>query len=181
MIRRTTFKSEDFEGGKKGEGLNKFIKEFKKMKEGRLKAWISSEKNLSISERHKLKEALKDHYQWEDFKHHHWALVAKILNIEINIRTSRRHKSWISIKPDELCPEISIPTIPMKHNKRIWLENLQEDSGWHYNLDCFKCWGFGVLKKVKLKRTSTLNYQTDGPSENFSGQSQSLSYPEKFR
>ena len=121
MYEGPLFRPEEFEGGKRGEGLNISIEEFKKMREIRLKEWLADGKRVSVSQKMKLEENLKHHYQWEDFKHHHWALIAKVLDVEINIRTSKSQTQWIIIKPDELCPEISIPTIPIKHNNRIWL------------------------------------------------------------
>ena len=85
-----------------------------------------------------MKKLLKGTYQWEDFKHHHWAFVARVLNIEINLRTSRSQKNWITISPYEFYPKVKIPVTSLKHNKRIYIENLQEAGGWHYNLILYK-------------------------------------------
>ena len=128
MYEGPLFKPEEFKGGSRGEGLDIPIEQFKKIREIRLQDWSETEKSLSQSEKLKVEENLKNHYQWEDFKHHHLALVAKVFNVEINIRTSKSQRHWITIKPDEHYPETSIQSIPMKHNKRIWLENLQEEA-----------------------------------------------------
>ena len=59
------FNPEEFEGGKRGEGLNMSIKEFKEVKDARLKDWILNNKNNQTAcERQKLEGALKNYYQW---------------------------------------------------------------------------------------------------------------------
>ena len=136
MYERPLFKPDEFEGGRRGEGLNMSIEEFKKIRDKRVQEWSSTEK-LS-SEKLEIQENLKRNYQWEDFKHHHLALVAKVLQVEINKRTSKAQEKWICIKPDEQYPETKMHTIPLKHNRRIWLENLQEIGGWHFNLLIFR-------------------------------------------
>ena len=93
-------------------------------------AKTTNESRLNESE---IIEFLKENCQWEDFKHHHWAFVARVLHIEINIRTSKEQKHWITISPDEFCPHVKIPITPMKNNTKIYVENLQ-DGNWHYNL-----------------------------------------------
>ena len=67
MYEGTLFNPGDVERGERGEGLNMSIEEFKKIREARLQEWVNSVKKLSITERLKFEEALKHHYQWEDF------------------------------------------------------------------------------------------------------------------
>ena len=88
MYEGPLFRPEEFEAGAVGEGLNLSIAEFKELKEKRLQDWIKSVKlaDRTSFEEIKIKDALKETYQWEDFKHHHWAFVARVLDIEINIR-----------------------------------------------------------------------------------------------
>ena len=60
-------------------------------------------------------------------------------------------KSWISIGPKELWPEVTIPVTPIKHNRRIYIENLQEDGGWHYNLIVYPEDGYEPLTESQAQ------------------------------
>ena len=136
MYEGALFNPEEFQSGVLGKGLNLSIKEFKKLQQSRQNDWITEVQgsSRSKSEESKIKKLLKDTNQWEDWKQQHWAFAARVLNIEINFRTSKSQKNWYTISPYEFYPMVEIPVTPLKHNKRIYIENLQEGGGWHFNL-----------------------------------------------
>ena len=88
MFEGPLFIPEDFTGGSRGEGPNLSIPEFKKLRDTKHQEWMSGTIGEPEDEK-RMVEALQAHHQWEDLKHHRLAFIAKVLDIEINIRTSK--------------------------------------------------------------------------------------------
>ena len=122
----------------------------KKLKNERLRDWIqeSKESTKERCDEEEIIKALKHHNQWQDLGNQHLAYIARIFGVEFNIRTSKRQKSWMKIKPSDFFPEIDLPHIEIKHGKRIFIGNLQEEGGWHYNLILFPEHGFQRLTEA---------------------------------
>ena len=127
------------------------IEEFKKLKDERLRCWLKKCEKNTLKSREKEMEivnTLKQHYQWQDLQQHHLAYIARILRVELNIRITRQQKSWIKIKPTEFYPDVNFPSISIKHSKRLFIENLQEEGGWHYNWILFPEYGIKRLNEA---------------------------------
>ena len=107
------------------------IVEFKKRRDEKLEQWLGGTNTVyttpNVVER--IKSELREHYQWEDLRYHHLAFIAKILGIEINVRTSMEQKSWIKISPEEFITEQPLECSPICHPKQIYVQNLQEEGG----------------------------------------------------
>ena len=66
-------------------------------------------------------------------------------------------KNWIKILTTEFYSEIKLNKIQMKHGKRVFIENLQEDGGWHYDLIRYPKHVLELELKIKFKQFET-NY-----------------------
>ena len=154
MFEGPLFNPEDFTGGKRGQGPNLSIAAFKKWREEKLEQWMYiAEEELSehkSENKKKIKVALQSYHEWEDLKHHHLAFISRVLGIEFYIRTSE-NKKWIIIRPEDSWPELSIQSSPMVHGTRVFIENLQETGGWHYNLVTFPNLGIGCLTEAQVE------------------------------
>ena len=148
------FKPEEFQVGFRGQGPDLSIAEFKNWQEQKLNDWLKSEekwdKNTTLL-KNRVMESLKAHRQWEDLKHHHLAFISRVLNVEINVRTSENQNDWICIRPSEFEPEVKIPSVSFKHTKKIYLQNDQQYVCWHYNLIMFPETGYGMLEDWQVE------------------------------
>ena len=77
--------------------------------------------------------------------------IARVLGLEINIRTSKEQKKWFTIRPEEFEPEYNLDTSPIPHGNRIFIENLQNEAGWHYNLITFPNLGINLPTKDQIE------------------------------
>ena len=152
MFEGPLFNGKYFEKGLRGQGPNLSIAEFKKRRDEKLDRWINgtNKKFLAPNEVERLKLDLQEHYQWEDLRHHHLAFIAKVLSVEFNLRTSRNQKTWIKISPEDFETHTSLKCTPIRHSKRIYMENLQEKGGWHYNLLTFPKFGIDLLTDEEI-------------------------------